>query len=65
MSQEAEGPATDMDNFRERRLGTGPQPPGLSPGRLAELRSWIARRAHMDQQIDLLIAASILEQGDL
>lgn len=65
MSQDAEGSAMDTANSRDQQLEAAPVTPGLSPGQVAELRSWIARRGYMDQQIDLLIAASILEQGDL
>jgi hypothetical protein len=45
---------------------TAPVPPsGLTPERLAELRSWIATREYANPQTDLLIATRILEQGDL
>lgn len=65
MSQDTEGSAMDTANSRDQQLEAASVSPGLSPGQVAELRSWIARRGYMDQQIDLLIAASILEQGDL
>lgn len=45
--------------------GREPQPPSLSPDRLAEQRLWVARHGHNDPQIDLLVATRILEQGDL
>lgn len=70
MNSKAEGPEDEVVNPGEQ---AGPDqgkivpvtPSGLTPERLAELRSWIAGRRYANPQIDLLIATRILEQDDL
>lgn len=71
MKQQSECPECSVESRRapesEGQAVKDSMPPeqGLAAERLADLRLWLASRGYADPNVDRMIAARILERGDL